>query len=73
MSALDLKDKKYSTKIEQQCLNILLVFTSYNEGQICLLKVITNYYHNYLISENIQYNIINKKLKLINFIFLFLG
>lgn len=39
MLALNPKDKKYPIKIEQQCLKFLLVFTSYNEGQIHLLKV----------------------------------
>lgn len=39
MSALNVKDKKRSIKIEQQCLNFLLIFTSYNEGQLYLLKV----------------------------------
>ncbi|XP_025200463.1 uncharacterized protein LOC112598268 isoform X2 [Melanaphis sacchari] len=37
--ALNLKDKKRPIKIEQQCLKFLLVLTSYNEGQIHLLKV----------------------------------
>ncbi|KAL4141348.1 hypothetical protein QTP88_004003 [Uroleucon formosanum] len=37
--ALNLKDKKCPIKIEQQYLKFLLVFTSYNEGQIHLLKV----------------------------------
>lgn len=37
--ALNLKDKKCPIKIEQQYLKFLLVFTSYSEGQIHLLKV----------------------------------
>jgi len=39
MLALNIKDKKRPIKIEQQCLKILLVLTSYNDGQIHLLKV----------------------------------
>ncbi|CAH1714893.1 unnamed protein product, partial [Aphis gossypii] len=37
--ALNLKDKKRPIKIEQQCLKFLLILTSYNDGQIHLLKV----------------------------------
>ncbi|KAL5241549.1 hypothetical protein ACI65C_008959 [Semiaphis heraclei] len=37
--ALNFKDKKCPTTIEQQYLKFLLVFTSFNEGQIHLLKV----------------------------------
>lgn len=39
IQVLDSKDKSYSIKIEQQCLNFLLVFTHYSEGQINVLKV----------------------------------
>ncbi|VVC32290.1 Armadillo-type fold,Armadillo-like helical [Cinara cedri] len=39
VSVLDLKDKKRLIKIEQQCLNLLLIFSSYSEGQINILKI----------------------------------